>query len=127
MRSKAGRLGHQRQPQGRDAAEGRLDEPQGEDEHADQRHQVAHRPDRLHRADGGERPLPRCKEERRKRGIGEQEAGVREDERVEVGREDVLPAEAEVDTKVDFVGPQRDVEAVRDRQPQTTRERVPSP
>ena len=47
--------------------------------------------------------LPRGKEQRRKGGVGEQEAGVREPEGIEVRREDVASSEAEVDTEVDYV------------------------
>ncbi len=115
----------QRESPCRDAVEGRLDEAHGEDEHTDERHQVAHRPDRLHRPDAGERALPRCEEERGERGIGEREAGVREDEGVQVRREDVLPAEAQIDAQVDLVGPQRDVEAIGHRQRDRQEGRAP--
>ena len=109
-----GKAEHQGQPHRTDSAEIRLQDPQGEGEQRDQCDEVAQRPHRLDRVDGGERALPRGKEQRRKGGVGEQEAGVREPERIEVRREDVASAEAEVDTEVDFVGPQRDVEAVRE-------------
>ena len=41
---------------------------------------------------------------------------LRKDEGVQVGGEDVLPAQAEVHAQVDLVGPQRDVQAVGHRQ-----------
>ena len=101
---------------GRHLVEGRSDLTQGQQQHADERGHVAHRPDRLHQSDAAEGPLPRREQEGRKRGIGEREARVGEHKGIEVGREDVPPAQSQVHTEVDFVRPQRDVQAVGDRE-----------
>ena len=84
LRSSAGRLSAKGETPGRDTVKGRLDQTQGEDEHAEECRQVAHGPRRLHRSDGAERPLPRSEEERSKGGVREGEARIREDERIQV-------------------------------------------
>ena len=68
--------------------------------------------DGLDRVDGGEHPLPRREEQGRKRWVGEEELGVRQGQRVEVGREDVPAAEAKVDPEVDLIGAERQEESV---------------
>ncbi len=80
---------------------------------ANKGHQVAHRPDHLHGADGGEGSLPRSEQKSRKWGVGERKTRVRQYKGVQVRGEDVLSSQAEVHTQIDLVGPERDVEAVR--------------
>jgi hypothetical protein len=88
-----GQAQRQGETPGRNPVERGLDQTDGEDEHADECDEIAHRPDRLYQSDTGERPLPWREEQRCERGIGERQARIREHEGVEVGRKDVPSAQ----------------------------------
>ena len=87
-------------------------EPYGQDEKSDQRGEVADCPYGLDRMDGGEHLLPRHEEQSSEGWIREQETRVRDDEGVQVGREDVPGAEAKVDPEVDLIGAERQEQSV---------------
>ncbi len=116
IEEQSGQAQRQCETPGGHPVERRLDEAYGQNEYADQCNQVAHCPDRLHQSDTGERPLPGCEEECGERGIGERKARIGEDEGIQVGGEDVPSAQTQVDAEIHLVGPQRDVQAIRDGQ-----------
>ena len=74
--------------------------------------EIAQGPRGLHGWHGGDQSLPRGEEECGERRVGEEERRVGHGERVEMGSEDVAPAEPEVHAEVHLVGVERDEEAV---------------
>ncbi len=77
LRSRAGRLRASASRRARDLAERRFHQPYGKNEDPDEYSQVAHCPDRLHRSDGAECPLPGSEEQCGKRRVGDSPARVR--------------------------------------------------
>ena len=112
IQQQRGQAQHEGESPGGGSAERGTDHPDRHDEEGDERGHVAERPDRLDGLHRCEHAFPGRKEQRRKRRIGEQEAGVRESEGVQVVREDVPAAQPEVDAEVDLVGVDRHVEAI---------------